>query len=99
MKCICDMCNGTGYVKEASNSMDYPYVKKCPKCNGGGYKVEQWQTNKEWLQTASTEQLADFLHDIVIRVTQATWDGKKPDYPAYLYDWKKWLKQPHTPIS
>ena len=53
------------------------------------------QTNEEWFCGLSTEEKANFFHDIVIRAVQATWDGKKPDYPAYLYDWKKWLKEKH----
>ena len=59
-------------------------------------KYYQPQTNEEWFCGLSTEEKADFLHSIVIRSVRTTWDGKKPDYPAYLYDWKKWLKEKHN---
>ena len=86
---------------------------KCPKCkfysiccgrlnetveNCARFKSVEL-TNEEWIKSANTEQLAEFFHGIVIRAMQATWDGKKPDYPAYLSDWKKWLKQPHREIG
>ena len=70
------------------------------QCNGewtmhcASYKKEP-MTNEEWFCGLSTEEKAEFFHNIVIRAMQATWDGKKPDFPAYLYDWNMWLKQPH----
>ena len=77
------MCNGTGYVKEASNSMDYPYVKKCPKCKGSGYKVEQEQTNEEWLCRLDTEDKAREISDMT---AQGYWSEELVE---------KWLKKPH----
>lgn len=83
----CTECNGTG-------KSTYGYNQSCFLCNGSG--VIEPMTNEEWFDTLSTEEKAKFFHSIVIRVVQATWDGKKPDYPAYLSDWKKWLKEKHN---
>ena len=81
----CQMCDGKGWTDKTDIS-----VKLCSQCNGTG-EVEQ--TNEEWFCQLSTEEKAKFFHGIVIRAMQATWDGKKPDYPAYLSDWKMWLKE------
>ena len=100
MKCICDMCNGTGCVKEASNSMDYPYVKKCPKCRGGGYKVEQGQTNEEWLKSLDTEGLVDYLYEVHKggnTVERQKWIENHKERVKMQF--RGWLKQPHKPIS
>lgn len=73
-------------------------LKSCPfEEPVGKYEIERStpMTEQEYIQTCNTEELAEFLHGIMIRAVQATWDGKKPDYPAYLYDWKKWLKEKH----
>ena len=88
----CPKCGGNG--KEYWNGNVFCNTGfECDKCHGTG-EVEQ--TNEEWFASLSTEEKANFFHDIVIRSVQATWDGKKPDYPTYLYDWEMWLKQPHT---
>ena len=84
----CGYCNGTGeHVNDANRMTTREF------CGGTG-EIEA--TNEEWFCSLSTEEKANFFHDIVIRTMQATWDGKKPDYPAYLYDWKKWLKEKHN---
>jgi hypothetical protein len=93
----CPNCGGKGKYKNG-----FGKIGVCYYCLGTGKvndKGERVKTEQEYIQTCTTEQLAEFLHGIVIRSVQATWDGKKPDYPAYLYDWKMWLKQPHKPFS
>lgn len=93
----CPNCGGKGKYKNVFGKVDGCYY--CLETGEVNGKGEQVQTNEEWFCGLSTEEKAKFFHGIVIRAMQATWDGKKPDYPAYLYDWKKWLKQPHKPIS
>ena len=90
----CPDCGGTGVIHFRNIHV------LCRKCKALGFiddepKPKKQMTEQEYIQTCNTEQLAEFLHGIVIRAVQATWDGKKPDYPAYLYDWKKWLKEKH----
>ena len=99
----CKVCGGTG----TSNTCVNGTFKPCTFCDGTG-EYEPFdldveldklyltkQSNEEWFNNLSTEEKAEFLHSIVIRSIQATWDGKKPDYPAYLSDWRQWLKEEH----
>lgn len=85
----CPICDGGGRIMSLPSGMPV----KCTRCNGTG-EIEH--TNEEWFNTLTTEEKAEFFHNIVIRAMQATWDGKKPGYPAYLSDWKKWLKEKHN---
>jgi RecJ-like exonuclease len=84
----CHYCQGTGKDFLDEN-------EACRICKGTGKLVKHEQTNEEWFCQLPTEEKAKFFHGIVIRAMQATWDGKKPDYPAYLSDWKMWLKEVH----
>lgn len=53
---------------------------------GCGYYVPL--TEQEWLQTANTEQLAEFLACVEAR--------QNADYNEETKAWVDWLKQPHT---
>ena len=93
MKCPC--CNGTGrtpmvtIVKTDSGlTCDFP----CIECDGTG-EVEM--TNEYFLQTATTEQLAEWVvstnrckKDHLCSVCKQKWCDKK-----FVVEW---LKQPHT---
>lgn len=52
-------------------------------------------TNEEWLQTATTEQLAEWIaHQTMIALLENQNNHSlRMTYPAY---WVEWLKQPHT---
>ena len=73
----CTACDGRGYFPLSNIA-----VKICDRCNGTG---EIQQTEQEWLQTASTEQLADVLLRFY--------------YQDFCMNTKRrvigWLKQPH----
>ena len=90
---ICRTCNGKGTCR-VNYLNDRMIDIKCIDCKGTG-EYPPLLTNEEWFCQLSTEEKAKFFHGIVIRAMQATWDGKKPDYPAYLSDWKMWLKEVH----
>lgn len=91
----CEYCNGTGKNK-------YGYNQPCTNCYGKGF-VEPL-TNEEWLRSASTEQLAEFLADKCNEVVEtvlsdASCDIGDIDNDDYWYrraDFVEWLKQPHT---
>ena len=59
------------------------------------YEIEL--TNKEWLQTANTEQLADKLTDFSFwLVVELPTNERREKVRNKLLEW---LKQPHKPIS
>jgi signal peptidase I len=59
-----------------------PYVKKCQKCKGSGYKVEQGQTNEEWFDTLTTKGKAEVIAQL-------------SSYGGNVKAMLEWLKQPH----
>jgi len=92
----CPICNGKGYVYNALGSFN----EDCGHCQGTGkVRVEgEPLTNEEWLRTATTEQLAEALLNIMAN----------NEFTLYLLHTKKksvqdikgavveWLKQPHN---
>ena len=77
----CKHCDGDGVIVD----VEYGHAGKygCKYCDGKG--VVEPLTEQEWLQTATTEQLAEFLEKIT------------DPHVGYLDGyWQKWLKQPHT---
>ena len=101
MKCPC--CNGTGrtpMVTIVKTDSGLPCDFPCIECDGTG-EVEM--TNEYFLQTATTEQLAEWIvSEINERVKLALHDSElnDGDVDADFYmedsdDWVEWLKQPH----
>lgn len=96
----CPKCNGRGKTTEYDGLRKFWCDYKCEVCNGTG-KV---MTEQEWLQTATTEQLAEFLadelNDVVERVLEGVWlndgDTDRDEYYQRQTDVLEWLKQPHT---
>ena len=74
----CPRCNGTGYVKTISVG-----GVPCSTCNGTGKIV---QTNKEYMQTCSSDELANTIFRLIVHGTVI-----RPDR-EYI---KKWLKEEH----
>ena len=96
MKCPC--CNGTGrtpMVTIVKTDSGLPCDFPCIECDGTG-KVEM--TNEYFLQTATTEQLAEWLqeHMDCMSCGCKTLCCQGHDCKPALI---KWLKQPHKPIS
>ena len=97
----CEECGGTGKVQkwfyERTGFGKYEKVcgdVKCEWCNGTG-EVEQ--TEQEYLQTCTTEQLADVFFDY--RYANATprqklWMSASEE--CIKTDMVEWLKQPHS---
>ena len=83
-------------------------MAKCPICGGTGDTkniIGKPLTEQEWLQTADTEQLAEFLI-ASIKKCKSCASGIGPDEVAdcpfgecgchFKDEVVKWLKQPHT---
>lgn len=95
----CKMCGGAGVVQGQAPGL----VSCCPACDGKGF-IEQ--TNEEWLRSATTEQLADFVVKAMIlydnsemTVLEAIKNAVKNDVKLSNYFMEsllEWLKQPHT---
>ena len=98
MKCPC--CNGTGrtpMVTIVKTDSGLPCDFPCIECDGTG-EVEM--TNEYFLQTATTEQLAEEIYKLVWcsnelfqQMECSGIDTKENDLKIVT----EWLKQPHTP--
>lgn len=55
---VCPKCNGRGKTTEYDGLRKFWCDYKCEMCNGTG---EVDMTNEEWLRSATTEQLAEWL--------------------------------------
>ena len=87
----CPKCGGTGEMQICE--MGFIGKDECDKCHGKGYL-----NNDEWLQTCTTEQLAEFLYDIAYfdNWSDAIMNDSLINETAVEDAIEKWLKQPHT---
>ena len=100
----CPACEGTGIIHFRN------IHEICGKCKGIGYidekpKPQKKKTEQEWLQTADTEELAEFLNQVFharafceiceIRKRCKFRAGCKYGNKPYKECWKEWLRQPH----
>ena len=90
---ICPKCNGKGSVYNALGS----FYEDCGHCQGTGMvRVEgEPMTEQEYLQTCTTEQLAEWIVHLADQCTIShecnrceSWCDEKRVV--------EWLKQPHT---
>ena len=58
---------------------------------------EEPLTNEEWLKQCTTEQLAEWINNIVDDGIIKAWMIKNNCCGDYLESVKWWLKQPHSP--
>ena len=86
----CKYCDGTGKSK-------YGYNQPCTHCDGKGF-VEPL-TNEEWLKQCTTEQLAEWINNIVDDGIIKAWMIKNNCCGDYLESVKWWLKQPHSEVG
>ena len=111
----CKVCGGAG----TSNTCVNGTFKPCSFCDGTGeyepfdLDVEldkldnESMTNEEWIKSANTEQLAEFVVKAMIlydnsemTVLEAIKNAMKNDVKLSNYFMEsllEWLKQPHTP--
>ena len=105
---ICQKCDGRGKTTEYDGLRKFWCDYKCEVCNGTG----EVMTEQEWLQTATTEQLAEFLLKIgeIDEAPIPCGDLMECSKNCGLYSqcagddvmptnkeiWLEWLKQPHN---
>ena len=84
----CKHCDGTGTTNWCINGT----FVDCPYCGGTG-EIEVEMTEQEYLQTCTTEQLADVIADFYL--LGYTHGHNQMDITSRT-KWTEWLKQPHT---
>ena len=91
----CPKCNGRGTV--GYFHIDHFVDIECDRCHGQGEVSETDMTNEEWLHSLNTEQLAEWINNIVDDGIIKAWMIKNNCCGDYLESVKWWLKQPRTP--
>lgn len=95
---ISNECNGCEYKCSLSHIAICTLGSPCPN------QRSTPMTEQEYLQTCTTEQLAEFLadelNDVVERVLEGVWlndgDTDRDEYYQRQTDVLEWLKQPHN---
>lgn len=90
---ICPKCNGRGTV--GYFHIDHFVDIECDRCHGSGEVSEVEMTNEEYLKSCNTEQLAEWINNIVDDGIIKAWMIKNNCCGDYLESVKWWLKQPH----
>ena len=94
-KLKCPACEGTGIIHFRN------IHEICGKCKGIGFideepKTKKQKTEQEWLQTADTEQLAEWLVEHIDCVNcYCKKDLCSRNHDSCKLTFVNWLKQPH----
>lgn len=88
----CPVCGGRGKTTEYDGLRKFWCDYKCEMCNGTG---DVDMTNEEWLQTATTEQLAEWISSVVQKAISIKENNDIVMLESAIW-WVEWLKQPHT---
>ena len=92
MKCkLSEKCEFGNLCKDATRH-DSLTVLGC-----SSFKAKEPMTNEEWLRSCTTEQLAEWINNIVDDGIIKAWMIKNNCCGDYLESVKWWLKQPHSP--
>ena len=96
MKCkLSEKCEFGNLCKDATRH-DSLTVLGC-----SSFKTKKTMTEQEWLQTCTTEQLADVLWEQINGAFNSGYAccnlKQDKDYVGRYKRFKEWLKQPHTP--
>ena len=87
----CKKCNGNGKIK-VYDGIGTQHYAVCDFCNGTGYAE---QTNKDLIQSASTEQLVDELFRFWMEVIYHNeFELREEEVKFVKLKIKEWLKQP-----
>lgn len=100
---VCYWCGAKDTLADVGKELDDGKYKmvQCSKCKNAYYVLNKEKvnkpkqmTNEEWLLSATTEQLVEWLSSHSKFIYDC---GQKQIIPKVLYeeDWEWWLKQPH----
>ena len=89
---ICPKCNGKGSVYNALGS----FYEDCGHCQGTGMVSVEGEpmTEQEYLQTCTTEQLAEWIASVVQKAISIKKNNGIVMLESAIW-WDEWLKQPH----
>lgn len=88
----CHVCNGNGWI--AGNG--YKHTHKCPRCDGSGKINYKTLTGEDFIKTATTEQLAEWLAERMDTPCDiCRYDCRSKCMANAKQVWLEWLKQPH----
>ena len=95
----CQRCNGKGIMTVHNVGTDENFRTECDICHGTG--EAQPIKNEEFLRSATTEQLAEWLKDTLARCYRCGGCDELAERNCtvkicYYADVVEWLKQPHT---
>ena len=90
---ICPKCDGRGKTTEYDGLRKFWCDYKCDVCDGKG--VVEPITEQEYLQTANTEQLAEWIASVVQKAISIKENNGIVMLESAVW-WGEWLKQPHT---
>lgn len=90
----CKHCNGIGYddTQRGTVMTEFP---PCPWCGGSGYVKDKKQTNFDFMQSCTMEEMAEWLN----KHSDFMYNCGKNHVPPKIMnkkEWKEWLKQPHA---
>ena len=85
----CDKCNGDGFILDENGK-----AHDCDRCYTCGYiDVE---TNEDWLRSASTEELAEWLcEEAWYGIDEVLWLMEREDIDTKKEAMIRWLKEKH----
>ena len=101
----CYWCGAKDTLADIGKELDDGKYKmvQCRKCKNAYYVVNKEKvnkpkplTNEEWLKQCTTEQLAEWINNIVDDGIIKAWMIKNNCCGDYLESVKWWLKQPHN---
>ena len=104
----CYWCGVKDTLADIGKELDDGKYKmvQCQKCKNAYYVVNKEKvnkpkplTNEEWLKQCTTEQLAEWINNIVDDGIIKAWMIKNNCCGDYLESVKWWLKQPYIPLK
>ena len=82
----CEACCGSGYINFWTDD-GHISMRTCRRCDGYGYIKAKPMANEEYMQTCSSDELANTIFRLIVHGTVI-----RPDR-EYI---KKWLKEKHN---
>ena len=100
---VCYWCGAKDTLADVGKELDDGKYKmvQCSKCKNAYYVLNKEKmnkpkqmTNEEWLRSASTEQLAEWIASVVQKAISIKENNGIVMLESAIW-WGEWLKQPH----